>query len=77
MPSYENVNYNNSTKNVSMLGTNYVSKGVSDLETCMDYFALPGRSCEILNFCLTAQTAQSYQNWEVSPVYPKFVFKGC
>ena len=57
MPSYENVNYNNSTKNVSMLGTNYVSKGVSDLETCMDYFALPGRSCEILNFCLTAQTA--------------------
>ena len=23
MPSYENVNYNNSAKNVSMLGTNY------------------------------------------------------
>jgi hypothetical protein len=21
-------------------------KGVSDLETCADYFALPGRSCE-------------------------------
>ena len=24
MPSYENVNYNNSAKNVSMLGTNYL-----------------------------------------------------
>ena len=26
------------------------NKGVSDLETCMDYFALPGRSCKKLNF---------------------------
>ena len=25
-------------------------KGVSDLEKCLDYFALPGRSCEILIF---------------------------
>ena len=23
-----------------------VNKGVSDLKTCMDYFALPGRSCK-------------------------------
>ena len=23
-----------------------MTKGVSDLETCMDYFALEGRSCE-------------------------------
>ena len=28
------------------------SKGVSDLETCVDYFALPGCRCENLNFCL-------------------------
>ena len=33
-------------------------KVVSDLETCIDYFALPGRSCEYLNFCFPAQTAQ-------------------
>ena len=26
-------------------------KGVSNLETCVDYFALPGRGCESLNFC--------------------------
>ena len=26
-------------------------KGVSDLEMCVDYFALPGRGCESLNFC--------------------------
>ena len=25
-------------------------KDVSDLKTCMDYFELPGRSCESLNF---------------------------
>ena len=25
-------------------------KDVSDLETCTDYFKLPGRSCESLNF---------------------------
>ena len=25
-------------------------KGVSDLEMCMDYFALSGRSCENVNF---------------------------
>ena len=25
-------------------------KGVSDLEMCMDYFALPGTSCKNLNF---------------------------
>ena len=25
-----------------------IGKGVSDLETCMDYFSLPGRSCENL-----------------------------
>jgi hypothetical protein len=27
-----------------------MTKGVSDLETCMDFFALPERSCENLNF---------------------------
>ena len=26
-------------------------KGVSDLEMCMDYFALQGRNCENLSFC--------------------------
>ena len=27
-----------------------LDKGVSDLEKCVDYLALPERSCEILNF---------------------------
>ena len=27
-----------------------MTKGVSDLETCMDFFALPERSCENSNF---------------------------
>ena len=28
----------------------HILKGVSDLEMCMDYFALPGKRCENLNF---------------------------
>ena len=32
-------------------------KGVSDLETCMDYLPLPERSCGNLNFCFCTQTA--------------------
>jgi hypothetical protein len=28
----------------------WISKGVSDLEICMDYFALPGRNSKNLNF---------------------------
>ncbi len=35
---------------------NYVSKDVSDLETFMDYFALPERNCE-KNFCFPTQRA--------------------
>ena len=30
--------------------------GVSDSETCRDYFELAGISCENLNFCFPAQT---------------------
>ena len=30
-------------------------KRVSGLETCIDYFALPGRTCENLNLCFPAQ----------------------
>ena len=29
-----------------ILGQGEVNKDVKDLEMCMDYFALPGRSCE-------------------------------
>ena len=29
-------------------------KVVSDLEMCMEYFELPGRSCEYLNLCFPA-----------------------
>ena len=32
-------------------------KGVSDLEMCMDYFALSGRSCENLKICFLVRTA--------------------
>ena len=37
----------------ALLGTyrNYRFKGVSNLETRMDYFVLLGRSCENLDFC--------------------------
>ena len=38
-------------KNLSLLLIEVFStKGISDLETCMDYFAFPGRSCQNLNF---------------------------
>ena len=37
---------------------NYVGKGVSDLKMLMDFFALPGRSCENYNFCFPAQIAK-------------------
>ena len=36
---------------------NHFGKGVSDLETCKDYFAHLGRSCENLNSCFPVQTA--------------------
>ena len=40
-------------------------KGVSDLEMCVDYFALPGRSCESLKFpcqknLATSQTTKNF-----------------
>ena len=31
-----------------------MDKGISDLETCMDYFALPRKRYENLNFCFSA-----------------------
>ena len=37
---------------------NYVGKGVSDLEVFLDFFSLPGRSCENYNFCFPAQIAK-------------------
>ena len=37
---------------------NFVGKGVSDLELLMNFFALPGRSCENYNFCFPVQTAK-------------------
>ena len=59
MPSYENVNYNNSAKNVSM--SKVPTKGVSNLETCMNYSAHPERSFEILKFCFPPKQ-RSHQN---------------
>ena len=35
-----------------------IHKGASDLETTMDYFALPGKSCENLNFTAHIYTAE-------------------
>ena len=31
-------------------------KGVSDLEMCLDYFALSERTCEVLKICFPAKT---------------------
>ena len=37
------------SKQTTISSTTTAIEGVSYLETCMDYFALPGRSCEKLN----------------------------
>ena len=47
------VSYDSSAVNKSDFGNkcmeiNILRQGVSDLEKCIDYFALPGRSCENL-----------------------------
>ena len=43
---------------ISLQQQTYVlHENVSDLETCVDYFALPERSCEKLKFVCPAQTA--------------------
>ena len=43
------------------------SEGVSNLETCMEYVALPGRTCENSNFCFPFKQL-SHQNWKSSVV---------
>ena len=53
------------SKQTTISSTTTAIEGVSYLETCMDYFALPGRSCEKLNKQL------DHPNWEVSVVSPK------
>ena len=50
------VSYDSSAVNKSdfwnkCMEINILCKGVSDSEKCIDYFVLPGRSCENLNFC--------------------------
>ena len=50
------VSYNSSAVNKSDFWNNYMEintlcKGFSDIEKCIDFFALPGRGCECLNFC--------------------------
>ena len=40
----------NSDSNSYQIKEMYMHKGVSDVETCTNYFAVPGTSCESLNF---------------------------
>ena len=43
------------------------SKGVSDLETFVNYFAVPGRSCENLNFLA--------HSWKSKHSFPQKIYK--
>ena len=48
-----------------------VCKGVSDLEMCMDYFAVPERSCEKI---LPKQLIHHHK-WESNAVSPKVFWR--
>ena len=56
----------------------YDGKNVSDLETGMDHFAIPGRSVETLKekFLPKQLSHQNQdQNWEISVFCPKFFWE--